>query len=260
MTDPGTPDIVRDYLARLEAAMVGIPEETTRDIIGAIREELFGLDAAAAAKRIRRFGDPQFIASEARAAGSMAATAAETEAAAPAAVAPAAETAPAASTRSTTSGSAATATATETASPASPRTGEPRWYAVISALVLMFGSFAVPVLGTVAGFVMMWFSSAWTRTEKWIATLIPVASFGIIALASMLPRSVAAPVDPIEAGGGSGGSGGGSDFFAPTMEGFVPGSLAVWHLGVIVLVLVPVAVGIGLLWRATRYWAAAGRR
>ena len=119
----------------------------------------------------------------------------------------------------------------------------------------MFGSFAVPVLGTVAGFVMIWFSKVWTRTEKWIATLIPVASFGIIALASMLPRSLPDAVDPLDSGGGSGSG----DFYAPTIGEFVPGSLAVWHLGVIVLVLIPIAVGIGLLWRATRHWAAVGR-
>lgn len=60
-----TPQVVRSYLAQLEAALVGVPESVSRDIRAGVEEELTGLDAAAAAARIEELGDPAFIAAEA---------------------------------------------------------------------------------------------------------------------------------------------------------------------------------------------------
>lgn len=67
MTD-STPAIITTYLAQLDAELVDLPVDLRRDIVAGVREELHGLDAAAAAVRIQELGDPAFIAAEARSA------------------------------------------------------------------------------------------------------------------------------------------------------------------------------------------------
>ena len=51
MTEPA-PQIVKSYLAELERALGGVPDEVAREIFAGIVEELSGLDASAAAARI----------------------------------------------------------------------------------------------------------------------------------------------------------------------------------------------------------------
>jgi hypothetical protein len=132
MTDT-PPLVVSGYLRQLDAAMADLPAEVRADIVGGVREELAGLDAARAAERIEVLGDPAFIAAEAR--GALAD-----------------EPVAAASVLPTTS---------------------PQWYPVVAALVLMIGSIVVPIVGTVVGLVLMWTSRTWTRADKFIATLAP---------------------------------------------------------------------------------------
>jgi|SRR5690554_471917 len=67
MTESTAPQVVRSYLTQLERALVGLPVEVRDEIVAGIREELDGLDAAAAADRIETLGDPEFVAAEARA-------------------------------------------------------------------------------------------------------------------------------------------------------------------------------------------------
>lgn len=55
------------YLHDLERAVRDLPKPLADEIVGGVREELRGLDAAAAAERIAELGDPQFIAASARA-------------------------------------------------------------------------------------------------------------------------------------------------------------------------------------------------
>jgi len=66
MTDT-TPQITTSYLAQLDTELEYLPRDIRRDIVSGIREELQGLDAAAATARIQQLGDPSFIAAEARA-------------------------------------------------------------------------------------------------------------------------------------------------------------------------------------------------
>lgn len=66
MTDT-TPGITTAYLAQLDAELAQLPADLHRDIVTGVTEELRGLDAGAAAARIRQLGDPAFIAAEARA-------------------------------------------------------------------------------------------------------------------------------------------------------------------------------------------------
>ncbi len=67
---------------------------------------------------------------------------------------------------------------------------EPSWFAVVAGLLVMIGGFVIPALGAVAGYVMMWFSTAWTRRQKVIATAAPavaiVVLLGTIALLQVL--------------------------------------------------------------------------
>src|SRR5690554_117012 len=67
MAKSTAPQVVRSYLTQLERALVGLPVEVRDEIMAGIREELDGLDAAAAADRIETLGDPEFVAAEARA-------------------------------------------------------------------------------------------------------------------------------------------------------------------------------------------------
>ena len=146
MTESLSPQVARAYLAQLEQALAGVPARTRDDILSGVREDLDGLDAAAAAERIEALGDPDFIAAEARA-----------EAGA------AAETAP----------------TTRVA-------GEARWYPIFVSLLVMLGGFVIPFLGGVAGLVLMARSTSWTRRDKWIAVAIPVVIPAIVAVAMIV--------------------------------------------------------------------------
>jgi uncharacterized membrane protein len=43
---------------------------------------------------------------------------------------------------------------------------------VMAVLLLVVGTFVIPVIGPLAGLVCAWLSPAWTRGEKWVATLL----------------------------------------------------------------------------------------
>lgn len=161
MADPTVPQVVRSYLVQLERALAGLPADVREEIVAGIREELEGLDGAAAAARIEALGDPEFIAAEARA---------------EAAVSP--------------SGGM------PDAGPA-----EPRWYPVLAALLVAFGGIVIPVVGWIVGLALVWLSRTWTRGEKWVATLTPfvavIAATFIVTLTSLwgIGSDESAPID-----------------------------------------------------------------
>ena len=115
-------------------------------ILAGVAEELEGLDAAAATSHIETLGDPAFIAAEARDGAGARPTSAST--AASAGLAP-------------------------------RRASEERWYVIVTAALIEFGGLVVPLGGWVAGIMMLWASSLWTRREKLVATSVP-PSFGIV--------------------------------------------------------------------------------
>jgi hypothetical protein len=43
---------------------------------------------------------------------------------------------------------------------------------IMAVLLLIVGAFVIPVIGPLAGLVCAWLSPAWTRGEKWVATLL----------------------------------------------------------------------------------------
>ena len=144
MADPTVPQVVRSYLVQLERALAGLPADVREEIVAGVREELDGLDAAAAAARIEALGDPEFIGAEARE---------ETGATA------------ASGTRNAPTG-----------------TSEPRWYAVLASLLVAFGGVVIPVIGWIVGIAMVVMSKSWRRADKWVAVLTPFVAAAALPL------------------------------------------------------------------------------
>lgn len=60
-----------------------------------------------------------------------------------------------------------------------PRAADPDAYPVLTVLMLMLGGFVLPVVGWLAGVVMLWTGRAWTVGEKWLGTLVWPAVVGV---------------------------------------------------------------------------------
>lgn len=58
--------------------------------------------------------------------------------------------------------------------PPPPPGARSQWGAleIMAVLLLVVGTFLIPVIGPLAGLVCAWLSPAWTRGEKWVATLL----------------------------------------------------------------------------------------
>ncbi|MES2092999.1 MAG: hypothetical protein V4531_04185 [Actinomycetota bacterium] len=160
MTESAPPQVVSGYLAELDRELADVSKDVRQGIVAGVAEELEGLDAAAAAARIESLGDPAFIAAEARAGAEEPTVTAR------------AVTAPAATQQ------------TKRLDP--PRASEQCWYVVVTTMLLEFGGLVVPLAGWVAGIMLLWASSLWTRREKIVATIVPpavgIVLFGVFAL------------------------------------------------------------------------------
>lgn len=155
MTDT-RPQVVRSYLAQLDAALVGVPESLRSAIRDGVEEELAGLDAAAASELIEELGDPEFIAAEAR---------------------------------EGTVGDQGTDRPAHTAQ-TDGSLSRSRGFAVTSVLLFGFAGVVIPVVGWFVGLAMVWLSSAWMRWEKWLASAItPVLVLIGAGVATLLPSS-----------------------------------------------------------------------
>ena len=160
MAETTTPQVVRSYLAQLEKALGGLPLEVRDEIVAGIREELEGLDAAAAAARVEALGDPEFIAAEARA---------------EVGASPVAPATPPAAERIGRFG------------------GEPGWYPVLAALLVAFGGVVIPVIGWIVGLGLVWTSKTWRLRDKWVATLTPFVAVGLFVLVFSLTSMASQP-------------------------------------------------------------------
>jgi hypothetical protein len=218
MTEATIPRVVQAYLAQLDTALVGVADATAHDIRAAIAEEFAGLDAPTAAARIEQLGDPFFIAAEARDASQNPDT--DTD-------------------RSSLPQTSATPTHGD---------GVGVGYILLASLLVALGGLVIPVLGWVVGIVLVLVSTAWTRVEKWIAILLPIAT---LLLAAMIAIVIAVSTTPAPAQTALSSS----EFHAPTSEALNP-LIPTWYdfvwASVLALVLVNFVVGITLMVCALR--------
>jgi hypothetical protein len=142
------------YLDRLANELRGVREPLGGDIWSGIAEELDGLPDSDARSRIAELGDPSFIAREARNAVDVG------------------------TIGDTTSAGYTTVAAQR------PPLSESRGLAVLGAIALGVGGFAVPFVGWVVGVVLVWMSSLWRTREKVIATVGPVVTLILAAVVS----------------------------------------------------------------------------
>lgn len=146
--------LVVDYLANLRAATVDLPPGEREELVSNIAEHITTSLAEIAEPTesdvrtiLDRLGDPASIAAEARG-----------------------QSAP-----------PSWATAGSTAAPARPAPGVLEWGGVVT---LGVGSYLVPVIGTVAGLVMVSLSQWWTTSQKVVAAALSLS--GAIALPLLL--------------------------------------------------------------------------
>ncbi len=214
MNDASDPQVVRSYLAQLDSALAGVPADVRRDIVAGVAEELSGLDAAAAASRIEQLGDPAFIAAEARA-EARTGSGSQSDASA------------------TTGMDAPPATAPSSPGPGSapkPPASTQRWYVVVTALLVDFGFFVLPLAGWVLGIMLMWSSPLWNRREKLYITLAPAAAATLFGLIVAIVQ------------------------FATTGRIFTPTGLSSWNF-VVGFGVIPIAVAIGTgIYLSRRGW------
>ena len=145
------------YLNELNAALSATPASLRAEIVGDIADELRGLDEAAASARIAELGDPLAIAADANA-----------EFDAP--VAPATPPAPA---TPQASGTPAIAVAPSLA------------YPTAAAIVLTVGWYLVPVLGWIAGLVMIAVGREWTAAVR-VRAIVASGVVGLLSLGALL--------------------------------------------------------------------------
>jgi hypothetical protein len=71
---------------------------------------------------------------------------------------------------------------TRSAGQPATRTGAELAYDVFTVLVLLIAGFPLPVLGWIAGLVMLWSGPRWGTRDKWVGTLVwPVAAIVVVA-------------------------------------------------------------------------------
>lgn len=105
-------------------------------------------------------------------------------------------------------------------------------YVIIASLLVALGGIVVPVLGWLAGLIMVWISDQWWRWEKTIASLVPI-TIGALAFTLALLLSP----DPSQGDG---------------VNPLIPTVFEVWWLGYLLVTICNVIAGMWLLWRARR--------
>lgn len=71
-----------------------------------------------------------------------------------------------------------------------------RTLSIIAVIVLIAGSFIVPLIGPLVGLVWVSFSTAWSRREKVIAWLVPVGAAVLVALLVALAQGAQDSAEP----------------------------------------------------------------
>ena len=61
-------------------------------------------------------------------------------------------------------------------------------YDVVTVLLLLLGGFLVPLLGWIAGVMMLWNGSRWNRAQKWLGTVVWPLTLGAAVLFLLIMR------------------------------------------------------------------------
>ncbi|KJL33143.1 HAAS signaling domain-containing protein [Microbacterium azadirachtae] len=208
MTETEAQNLRDDYLNRLDAAIAELPWRVANELRRGIAEELDGLDATAVRERIAQLGDPAKIA---EAAGDEAASAPP---------APIIVVAP--------------APAPLPVFWAKPAMVDTKWFAIVGAIALGFGTFVFPIGGWVIGMALVTSSRFWRRWEKAVAILLPLPVCLLVLLVSFLGVLWQGPVPS----SGSGAS-----------NPLLPSGIALWHTSIL-LAFYTIPIGAAwLLWR-----------
>jgi len=93
------------------------------------------------------------------------------------------------------------AEATGATTPDSPTRTTPGGYSILTVVLLIIGGFVVPVIGWIVGAVLLVASSAWTRRDKLIGTLVPALTFVVATTVFLLLRGPDAGVPAFIIGG-----------------------------------------------------------
>jgi uncharacterized membrane protein len=114
--------------------------------------------------------------------------------------------------------------------PAQGREGKD--YAVTASVLVALGGILVPVLGWLAGLVMVWISSQWWRWEKVVASLVPIVVGALAFALIFLPpeeNDRGAAVNPL-----------------------IPAVFDIWWSGALLVMICNLIAGMWLLWRSRR--------
>ena len=128
--------------------------------------------------------------------------------------------------------------------PAVSRTGDPRWYTVLTALLVALGGIVIPFLGWIVGIAMVWLSKTWRTREKWVATLTAPLAMAAAMLVSVLIDRASIDSRPTNSLDGS--------TIVNPIPSLIPNVFDTWWSSVLMAVVINVIVGIWLLWRALR--------
>ncbi|MDJ0336640.1 hypothetical protein [Cryobacterium sp. PH31-O1] len=120
--------------------------------------------------------------------------------------------------------------------------GRSRAYVIVTAVLVAFGGLVVPIVGWIAGIILLWLGKAWKPFQKIVATAVPLL---VIVVGGVwgwfMPTTSTANQSPSSRGSG---------FDAPQMEDFTIANalpaLTWWHVVLIVLA-VNVVIAIWIL-------------
>ncbi|MGB3414783.1 MAG: hypothetical protein WBA28_08730 [Microbacteriaceae bacterium] len=142
------------YLMQLAVALAEVPAITRDEILAAVSDELLGLDAEQVEAKIALLGDPDTIALNAQE-ESLQGNLPKLGEALPQGFIP---------------------------SVVESNQNDPLWYSVVTVLLLTIGGFVVPVLGWIAGVVMLWASKTWVLKHKIIGTVLAPGVLMLVAI------------------------------------------------------------------------------
>lgn len=157
---------VEQYLTELERELAALPFTPAHELYAEIEAELMAMTDEAAAKRIAALGTPASIA------GELAQALVDAE---PADAEPA-----------------------EAQQPSSVLQRTP--YILITSFTVAIGGFVIPIVGWIAGIVLMWISPVWSKLQKFLTTLAPLLAIPIVFILRTFMSESGTPAGSVPGG------------------------------------------------------------